>query len=95
MNISNVVIDALAAKFNILDKFALPTIDHDFQAVADRLLQTKKEVFAPDDRYLISHFDTDYYLPSCPYGLSMFNLVRTFLHNDISLSMLILITNLI
>lgn len=93
MNISNVVIDALAAKFNILDKFALPTIDHDFQAVADRLLQTKKEVFAPNDRYLISHFDTDYYLPSCPYGLSMFNLVRTFLHNDISLSMLILITN--
>ena len=93
MNTSNVVIDALAAKFNILDKFDLVTIDHDFQAVADRLLQTKKQVYAQDDRYLISHFDTDYYLPSCPYGLSMFNLVRTFLHNDISLNTLILITN--
>jgi len=93
LNISNVFVNALSAKFNIIDKFALPSVDHDFQLVSDRLLQTKKQVFAHNDRYIISHLDTDYYLPSCPYGLSMFNLVRTFLHNDISLNILILITN--
>ena len=93
MNVSNVLINALSAKFNILDSFPLPSVDHDFQLVSNRLLQTKKEVYDSNDRYIISHLDTDYYLPSCPYGLNMFNLVRTFLHNDISMSTLILITN--
>jgi coenzyme F420-reducing hydrogenase gamma subunit len=91
--ISRGFIDALSSKFNLLDIIELPEVDSDFELLATRLAKTKKTHFNSKDRYLIGHLDTDYYLPSCPYGLSMFNLVRTFLHNDISLNLLILITN--
>ena len=91
--ISSGFLDALSAKFNLLDIIELPDVDSDFELLATRLTKTKKTHFNSKDRYLIGHLDTDYYLPHCPYGLSMFNLVRTFLHNDISLNLLILITN--
>ena len=86
-------VSALTAKFNILDVIDLTEVDSDFNILAKRLLDTKKVHFSTTDRYLIGHLDTDYYLPDCPYGLSMFNLVRTFLHNDIPLNTLILLTN--
>lgn len=91
--ISSVFIDALSSKFKILDIIELPEVDFDFELLANRLAKTKKTRFDPKDRYVIGHLDTDYYLPHCPYGLCMFNLVRTFLHNDIPLNTLILFTN--
>jgi|TARA_R110002126_G_scaffold124148_1_gene266032 coenzyme F420-reducing hydrogenase gamma subunit len=91
--ISRSFIAALSAKFNILDVIDLPEVDSNFAILADRLLNTKKKYFATKDRYVIGHLDTDYYLPGCPYGLGMFNLVRTFLHNDVPLNTLILLTN--
>lgn len=91
--ISSGFIAALSAKFNLLDIIELTDVDSDFDLLATRLAKTKKTHFNSKDRYLIGHLDTDYYLPHCPYGLSMFNLVRTFLHNDIPLNTLILFTN--
>lgn len=91
--ISRGFIDALSSKFNLLDIIELPEVDSDFDLLATRLAKSKKKQFDAKDRYLIGHLDTDYYLPNCPYGLGMFNLVRTFLHNDISLNTLILLTN--
>jgi len=91
--ISSAFIEALSTKFNILDVLDVTEFDSNFNILVNRLLKTKKEHFAPKDRYLIGHVDTDYYLPDCPYGLSTFNLVRTFLHNDIPLNTLIFLTN--
>ena len=91
--ISSGFIDALSAKFNILDIIELTEVDNDFELLVTRLTKTKKTHFDSKDRYLVGHLDTDYYLPSCPYGLGMLNLVRTFLHNDIPLNTLILLTN--
>ena len=87
------IIDALSTKFNLIDILQVNQFDHDFQILADRLEKTRKDTYSINDRYLIEHSDTDYYLPNCPYGLSMFNLVRTFLHHDIPLGKVILVTS--
>ena len=91
--ISSDFIDALSSKFNILDIIDLTEVDFNFELLATRLTKTKKTHFDAKDCYLIGHLDTDYYLPNCPYGLSMFNLIRTFLHNNIPLNTMVLLTN--
>lgn len=91
--ISSAFIEVLSTKFDILDVIDYTDVDKNFDKLAERLLQTKKKSFLPKDRYIIAHVDTDYYLPYCPYGLSTFNLVRTFLHNDIPMNTVLLLTN--
>jgi hypothetical protein len=66
---------------------------HDWDAFAQRINLNRKEEFDDTDRYLIDHSDTDYYLPKCPYGLSMFNLVKTCLHKDIPMNTFVIFTN--
>ena len=92
-DLSETFIRLLQEKFNIIALLDINNIDQDWNILKDVFCNTKKDVFAPNDRYVIVHTDTDYYLPHCPYGLSMFNLVRTFLHNDIPLNTLLLITD--
>ena len=92
-NISPLLEKQLATKFTILDNIRLHNYHQDWEAFAKRVRQTRKEVYAHKDRYLIEHSDTDYYLPECPYGLNIFNLVRTCLHEDISMNTLIIVTN--
>jgi hypothetical protein len=92
-NISPLLEKQLATKFTILDNIRLNYYYQDWEAFAKRVMQTHKEVYDYKDRYLIDHSDTDYYLPECPYGLTIFNLVRTCLHEDISMNTLIIVTN--
>jgi hypothetical protein len=80
-------------KYNILGYWDLVMIDQNFDLFEHELLSTRKECYNLNDFYIIVHGDTDYYLPHCSYGLSIFNLVRSFMHVDISLSKLIFITN--
>ena len=86
-------INTVKSKVNIIDIIDLFLYDQDFDSLKDRISKTKKESFDPNDFYLISHYDPEYYLPHCPYGLTTFNLVRTFQELDISLSRLIIVTN--
>ncbi len=80
-------------KFDILDEFDLVSIDHDFDILKRRLIVTRKEKYNSDEKYLIIHHDTDYYMPHCPYGLSIFNLIKTFTELDISLGTIIFLTS--
>ena len=80
-------------KFNIVAAIQLNHTDENFEKLKEILESTRKEAFDPNDRYLIAHADTDYYLPECPYGLAIFNLVRTFLNLDIPLNTLLFVTN--
>ena len=91
--ISPLLYEKLATKFTILDSIRLAYYFDDWPAFAKRIKQTHKEVYAHRDRYLLTHSDTDYYLPHCPYGLNMFNLVRTCLYEDIPMNTLIIVTN--
>jgi|APSaa5957512535_1039671.scaffolds.fasta_scaffold08608_5 hypothetical protein len=80
-------------KFNIIHIFDLGLIDHDFDILKQHLQKTKKKQYQPDDKYLIMHYDTDYYLPGCSYGLSIYNLIKTFVESDIPFSTILFITN--
>lgn len=92
-DLSKTFISLLEKKFNIVALLDIDLIDHDWDILKDIFEKTKKDVYNKNDRYVIVHTDTDYYLPECPYGLSIFNLVRTFLHNDVPLNTLLFITD--
>ena len=87
----------LDSKVNIIDLIVLKHYksDNDYILLKNRLALTRKKKFENNDFYLISHFDTDYYLPGCPYGLIMYNFVRTLQELDISLSKVIIVTNIL
>ena len=80
-------------KFNIIEEIDLINTDFDFSILKNILLKTKKDHYTNIDKYIIIHYDTDYYLPHCPYGLTIFNLVKTFTEVDISLDNIIFVTS--
>ena len=86
-------INTLREYINIVDILNVIEFDQNFNLLKDRLIQTKKEVYAPKDFYVIKHYDPQYYLPHCKYGLTTFNLVQTFQEIDISLGRVIIVTN--
>ena len=92
-NLSSDAIEHFKKTYNVLATLRLANFDHDFTKLEDLLQSTYKYEYAHNDRYIIEHSDTDYYLPGCPYGLSIFNLVRVFLYLDIPLYTLLFITN--
>ena len=86
-------INTLREYINIVDILNVYQVDQDFDLLKDKLIQTKKEVYAPKDFYVIKHYDPQYYLPHCKYSLTTFNLVQTFQEIDISLGQAIIVTN--
>ena len=93
MSLNKNFINTLNEHINIIDMLDINLFDHNFDLLKDQLIQTRKEVYAPKDFYVIEHFDLQYYLPHCDYGLTTFNLVRTFQEVDISLGRTIIFTN--
>jgi hypothetical protein len=85
-------ISTVSSKVNVVDTIDFLAINQDFEVLKKQLLETKRS-FSHNDFYLISHYDPEYYLPECPYGLTTFNFVRTFQEVDISLSRAIIVTN--
>ena len=92
-NINKALATKLAQKYNVLDTIRLFNYTNDWSLFVERVNKTRKKVFEHQDRYVIDHSDTDYYMPHCPYGLTMFNLVRTCLHEDICMGTFIIVTN--
>jgi hypothetical protein len=86
-------INTIHQHVNVVGSFDLLSVDRDFDILKEYLLSKKKDVFDHKDFFLASHYDPEYYLPKCPYGLSTFNLIRTFQEVDISLSRLIFVSN--
>jgi hypothetical protein len=92
-NINKALAKKLAEKYNVLDIIRLFNYTNDWALFVERVNKTRKPVFEHQDRYIIDHSDTDYYMPHCPYGLTMFNLVRSCLHEDICMGTFIIVTN--
>jgi len=92
-NVTKNFLSEISKHVNILANISLILIDDDFEKLRSILLRTKKETFQHNDYYVICHGDTDFYLPGSPYGLSIFNLVRTFQEVDISLGRVIFVTD--
>jgi hypothetical protein len=86
-------INTIQQQVNVVGSFDLLKYDQDFDSVKEYLQANRKDQFGAKDFFLVSHYDPEYYLPKCPYGLTTFNLVRTFQEVDISLSRLIIGSN--
>lgn len=80
-------------EFNIMGEYDLVCTDHNFDILKQLMEDTKKDVYQPTDKYIVVHYDTDYYLPNSNYGLTIFNLVKTFEELDIPLHTMIFVTN--
>jgi hypothetical protein len=89
LNVRNVFNES----FNILGEYDLVCTDYDFDILKRLMSDTHKNVYNSLDKYIVVHYDTDYYLPNCNYGLTIFNLVKTFEELDIPLHTMIFVTN--
>lgn len=84
---------AIYSKFNIVAHVNFLDFDSDFSKLEKWLQAVKKDCYSPNDRILVEHFDTDYYLPDFPYGMYLYNLISTFRNLDVPLFTLLLVTN--
>jgi len=85
--------DFIYSKYNVLGNIRLIANDSDFENVEKMLSTMKKDIHLPTDRIIIEHFDSDYYLPEFPYGLTMYNLFTAFKKLDIPLFTMLLVSN--
>lgn len=93
MYTQDIIIDELSRHFNILHW--VPRIPEDPAQVEQyehMLASTRKDAFDDRDRYVVIHADVDYFLPGVPYGLCMYNLIRSFQCADIDLERLVIVT---
>jgi hypothetical protein len=79
--------------FNVIAEYDLVYTDHNFDILEECLRETKKKTYSAKDKYIIVHYDTDYYLPGSSYGLTIHNLIKTFDQLDIPLHTIIFVTN--
>jgi len=81
------------SKYNVVGQIYLPDYDRDFTKIDQLLSSIKIDQFLPNDRIVIEHFETDYYLPEFPYGFTLYNLFTAFKKLDIPLFTMLLVTN--
>lgn len=86
-------VNLINKKFMVLDTIDLFFYDHNFDQLLARLNQNKKSYYRPNEKIVILHFDTEYYLyKECP-GISVTNLHIILDYLDIPFSAILLITN--
>ena len=85
---------AIYRKYNILDHFEFKEFDADWLNFESHLRSIRKDVYEHNDRYIIEHQDTDYYIEQTfPYGIGLYNLINMFKNLDIPLHTMLLFTN--
>jgi|TARA_B110000211_G_scaffold109362_1_gene126880 hypothetical protein len=88
------ILAAIQEKYELLDIINVIDIDHNFSMLEERLLNIKKESFAPNERILINHTDTDYYDKKIlKYGLILYNILYTIMKIDIPCFTILFYTN--
>lgn len=93
MYTQDIIIDELSRHFNILHWIPrMPEDPAQVEQYEHMLASTRKDPFDDRDRYVVIHMDVDYFLPGVPYGLCMYNLIRSFQCADIDLERLVMVT---
>lgn len=86
------IADFLQEKYNILDTLNSTYFDEDmFTMLPATLKKSRKDVFDPDDRYILVLFDCYYYLES--ENLFLHNFVKMWKYLDIPAYTLLVLTN--
>lgn len=83
---------ALEKKYNILDVFILHRYDYRIEQLHQRLQAIKKTQFDQQDRIVVVHFDTDYYIHNT-FGINLTNLFTAWQSADIPLHNMLIYTN--
>lgn len=79
--------------YNIVGVLKIPDFDFDISYLTEFFTKNKKSVFAPNDRFIIQHQDTDIYIKECSVGINLRNLFQVLIKLDIPLYTLIIWTN--
>ena len=87
------IIDLLTKKYNIIGNIAFQQFDHDWDHLRSFFQHTKKTKFDRLDRYMITHQDTDIYLPEMSVGLNLRNFFEIVNELDIPLFTILIWTN--
>ena len=88
------ILAAIEKKYELLDTIYVIDIDRDISLFEERLLNIKKESFAPNERILINHTDTDYYDKKIlKYGLTLYNILFTIKKINIPFFTILFYTN--
>lgn len=87
------VAEVLRARYNILGHWNFLHFDSNFVALRTLLLAIKKERFDPQDRIIIEHQDTDFYIKECCVGINLRNFFCVVRELDIPLYLFIFYTN--
>lgn len=89
----SVVMELLHTRFTVLEHMRFLDFDHDFNRLRARLNQCRKPCYAPEDRIIVEHLDTDYYFDHCAVGVNLRNFFGVVHELDIPYSSLVLYTN--
>jgi hypothetical protein len=93
VELTNEYKNLLQSKYSILDHVSICAFDHDFPLLERWLGRNKKSIYNANDRIIIEHFDTDYYLSGVNYGLALYNLFTVFKKLDIPFFTMLIVTN--
>lgn len=91
--IPDVVMEILNQKFKLLDHLSFLEFDHDFDVLRSRLSICFKQYYPPNEKILVEHFDTDYYIKECKVGINLRNFFGVIEELGISPSTFIIYTN--
>jgi hypothetical protein len=85
-------LSAIKQRYHVIDMFQIAEYDKDFDGLEKYLLAIKKHHFDPNDRIIVVHFDTDYYIQN-HYGIHLLNFFNVWKTVDIPLYTLLFYTN--
>lgn len=83
---------ALEQKYSVLTYIDLYVMDHQIEKVQKILEGVYKNRYTPDEKIVILHYDTDFYLYNS-IGVTLHNLITIINHLQISPSVFIILTN--
>lgn len=83
--------EILEKNFNILSNIEFTDFDHDFLILKKWFEENKKDHYDSNDRFIVSHFDVDYYVSD--YGVNLNNFLDMWEDFNIPYFTLIFLTN--
>jgi hypothetical protein len=87
------VYNLLEQHYQIIDHLSFLEFDHDFNLLKKRLAKIQNKELSPNDRIIIEHQDTDYYLEQCTVGINLRNFFLVLEELDIPRYIFIFYTN--
>lgn len=89
--IDSKLLELLEKKFNVLSNIEFTDFDKDFLLLEKWFEKNKKDYYEPNDRFIVSHFDIDYYVSD--YGVNLNNFLDMWEYYNIPFFTLFFYTN--